>query len=264
MELYDAIIYRKSTRKYSPESLTDEQLQAVRGIVDTAERLYNNIDMRIQLVENGQAIHELLPGIIGGYGKVRAPYYLIVTSAEQEGYLQNIGYTLQGVVLRLTTLGLATCWLGGNIKNSQLRSTIDIPEGQVPQLMIAFGYPEKGKSPIRRSSSEAKRKDVSEITSGTMDITWSRIISAIRLAPSAVNIQPWRFVFIDGKVHVYSAKSGNFITRHLVGSLNLVDVGIALCHAMVAAQHFSRNIRFTKYPSAVSKEYEYVTTIIEV
>ncbi|MHB1393427.1 MAG: nitroreductase family protein [Clostridia bacterium] len=97
-----------------------------------------------------------------------------------------------------------------------------------------------------------------------MDITWSRIISAIRLAPSAVNTQPWRFVFKDDKVHVYSTKPGNFITRHFLGSLNLVDVGIALCHAMVAARHFSRNIRFTKHPSAESKEYEYVTTIIEV
>lgn len=264
MELYDAIIYRKSTRKYSAQSLTDEQLQAVRGVVDTAERLYNNIDLRIHLIENGQKIHELLPGIIGGYGKVKAPYYLIITSEEKEGYLQNIGYTLQGVVLRLTTMGLATCWLGGNIKNNQMRSTIDVPEGQVPQLMIAFGYPEKGKSPFRRSSSEAKRKDVSEITSGTMDITWSRIISAIRLAPSAVNTQPWRFAFKEGKVHVYSVKSGNFLMRHFLDPFNFIDVGIALCHAMVAARHFSRNIRFTKDPSTVSKEYEYLTTIIEV
>ena len=264
MKLYDAIIFRKSTRKYSPERLPDDQLQAVRGIVDTAERLYNNIDMRIHLVENGRRIHELLPGIIGGYGKVKAPYYLIVTSAEKEGYLQNIGYTLQGMVLRLTTMSLATCWLGGNIKHNLLEGIIDIPEGQVPKLMIAFGYPEKGKSPLRRSSSEAKRKDVSEITSGTLDITWSRIISAIRLAPSAANTQPWRFVFKDGKVHVYSTKSGNFVMKHFLGSLNLVDVGIALCHAMVAARHFSRKIRFTKDPSAVSKEYEYLTTIIEV
>jgi hypothetical protein len=264
MELYDAIIFRKSTRKYSLERLTDEQLLAVRATVDTADRLYNNIDLRIHLIENGESIHELLPGIIGGYGKVKAPYYLIITSEEKEGYLQNIGYTLQGVVLGLTTLGLATCWLGGNIKNSPLKSIIDAPEGQILQLMVAFGYPEKGKSPFRRSSSEAKRKDVSEITSGTMDITWSRIISAIRLSPSAVNAQPWRFVFKEGKVHVYSVKSGNFIMKHFLDPFNLIDVGIALCHAIVAARHFSRNIRFTKDPSAVSKQYEYLTTIIEV
>ncbi len=264
MELYDAIIFRKSTRRYSQERLPDEQLQAVRSIVDTAERLYNNIGMRIHIVEDGQRIHELLPGIIGGYGKVKSPHYLIVTSAEKEGYLQNIGYTLQGIVLRLTTMCLSTCWLGGSIKHNLLEGIIDIPDGQVPRLMIAFGYPEKGKSALRRSSSEAKRKDVSEITSGTMNITWSRIISAIRLAPSAANTQPWRFVFIDGKIHVYSSRTGNFVMRHFLGSLNLVDVGIALCHTMVAARHFSRNIRFTKDSSAVSKENEYITTIIEV
>ncbi len=264
MELYDAILYRKSTRKYSQESFNNELLQTVKSIVDNAERLYNNIDMKIHLLEGGQKIHDLLPGIIGGYGRVKAPYYLIITSEEKEGYLQNIGYTLEGVVLKLTTLNLATCWLGSSIKKNFLKDIINIPEDQEPQLMIAFGHPEKGKSPFRRSSSDAKRKDVSEITSGTMDITWSRIVSAIRLAPSAVNVQPWRLFFNSGKVHVYSVKTGNPITKHFLGSLNLVDIGIALCHAMVASRHFSRNIQFTKDLSAINKEYEYVTTIIEV
>jgi nitroreductase len=264
MELYDAIAYRKSTRRYSAESISDQQLQSVKHIVDTAERLDNNITMQIHLVKEGWKVHGLLPGIIGGYGKVRAPHYLIVTSAEKEGYLQNIGYTLQGVVLGLTTLNLATCWLGGSIKKSLLKDIIDIPEGQMPHLMIAFGHPEKGNSPFRKNPSDAKRKDASQITSGTMDITWSRIISAIRLAPSAVNTQPWRFVFNGDKIHVYSAKAGNLILRHLLGSHNLIDTGIALCHAMIAARHFSRIIRFTQDPSAMVNEYEYVTTIIEV
>lgn len=264
MELYDAIIYRKSTRKYSREGLTDEQLQAVNSIIDASERLYNNISMKIHLVKDGRQIHDLLPGVIGGYGKVRAAHYLIITSEEKEGYLQNIGYTLQGVVLGLTAMNLATCWLGAKIKAVLLNGIIDLPEGHAPQLMIAFGLPEKGRSPFRRSSSEAKRKDIAEITSGSMDITWSRIMSAIRLAPSAVNLQPWRFVFKDGKVHVYSARAGNFLTKHFLSSLNLVDIGIALRHAVVASKHFSRNIRFTKDPSAVIKEHEYITTIIEV
>jgi hypothetical protein len=91
--------------------------------------VYNNINIKIHLVENGQSIHDILPGIIGGYGKVRAPHYLIVTSEEKEGYLQNIGYTLQGVVLKLTAMSLSTCWLGGSIKNGLLDNTINIPAG---------------------------------------------------------------------------------------------------------------------------------------
>lgn len=264
MELYDAIIYRKSTREYSAESIGNELLQTVRDIIDNAERLNNNIEMKIHLIEDGHKIHGLLPGIIGGYGRIRAPHYLIVTSEEKEGYLKNIGYTLQGVVLRLTTINLATCWLGGSIKNNPLENTIAIPEGQLPQLMIAFGHPAKGKSPFRKNPSDAKRKDLSKITEGTMDVIWSSIASAIRLAPSAVNTQPWRLVFDKGKVHVYSALPGNLILRHFIESLNLVDAGIALCHAMVAARHFSRNIRFTKDPSAIIKKYEYITTIIEM
>ncbi|HYE84310.1 MAG TPA: nitroreductase family protein [Clostridia bacterium] len=264
MELYDAIIYRKSTRKYSFESLSEEHLQAIRDFIASPERLYKNIDMKLHLVEDGRKLHAFLPGIIGGYGKVKAPYYIIVTSEEKEGYLQNIGYTLQGVVLRLTAMNLATCWLGSCPEYNVLKKVIDIPEGHIPQLMLAFGHPAEGSTPFRRNPSDVKRKDLSKITSGAMDITWSRIVSAISLAPSAANTQPWRFVFGSGKIHVYSAGASNPILRRFLGSRSLIDVGIALCHAMIAARHFSRDIRFTKDSATLVKDYEYVTTIIEV
>lgn len=264
MEMYDAILYRKSTRKYSPEALSEEQLQAVRAVIDSAERLYENIDMKINLVEDGHEFYKLLPGLIGGYGKVKAPHYLIATSEEKEGCLQNIGYTMEGVVLKLTAMNLATCWIGGNIKDGLTYRPEDIPEGHKPQVVIAFGNPPKGVSPFRQNAAKAKRKDISDITSGSMDITWSRIMSAVRLAPSAANTQPWRFVFKDGKVNVYSAKAGSLITKHFIGSLNHIDIGIALCHVMVASRHFSRNIRFTRGAYDKIKDWDYVTTIIEV
>lgn len=264
MELFDAISIRKSTRKYSRKSLGEDLLQSVRSIIDGSERLYSNIAMKVHLVEGSEKVHGLMPGIIGGYGKVKAPYYLIVTSEEKEGYLQNIGYSLQWVVLGLTSLNLATCWIGGCIEYDLLKNIIDIPEGQVPQLMIAFGNPAEGRSPFRQDPSKAKRKNLAEITEGTMDITWSRIVSAIALAPSAANAQPWRFVFSNGKVHVYSAIARSMILKHFIDSSCLIDVGIALCHAVIAARHFSRNIRFTKDIPAEVKGYEYVTTIIEV
>ncbi len=264
MELYEAINHRKSTRRYSREKLNDEMLQSIRNMISGGERLFDNIDMRIHLVEGSKQIHELMPGIIGGYGKIKAPYYLIVTSEEKEGYLQNIGYSLQWVVLRLTAMNLATCWIGGCIGYDQLKDVLDIPKGQVPQLMLAFGHPAEGSSPFRYNPSEAKRKDISEITEGTMDITWSRILSAVMLAPSAANTQPWRFAFRNGKIHVYSAGVSNIILKRFMGSRSLIDVGIALCHAMVASRHFSREIRFSRDVPAEIKGCEYVTTIIEV
>lgn len=264
MDLYDAIIYRKSTRKYSFEKLSDETLQTVRDLISSPEKLYDGIDLKLHLVEDGRKIHSILPGILGGYGKVKAPYYIIVTSEEKEGHLQNIGYALQGIVLRLTAMNLATCWIGSCPEYETLKNIIDIPEGHIPQVMLAFGYPAKGTTPFRSNPSGAKRKDFSKITSGTMDITWSRIITAVSLAPSAANTQPWRFDFDGGKVHVYSSGAGNPLLRRYLGSRSLIDIGIALYHAMIAAKHFSRNIRFIKEAAAEIKGCEYVTTIIEV
>ncbi|MGE5630822.1 MAG: nitroreductase family protein [Caulobacteraceae bacterium] len=264
MELYNAIFLRKSTRKYSGRKLPEELLQGVKAAVENAERLYASIDMKIHVVEAGEKVQEVLPGIVGSYGKVRAPHYLVITSEEKEGFLQNIGYTVEKVVLKLTTMGIATCWLGGGSKKELWGSVADIPDNHVPVLLVAFGFAAENESPYRDKTSKIKRKDISQITAGAMDLTWSKIVSAVRVAPSAVNSQPWRIIFQDGRVYVFCDGNSNAIFKHFFGSLNMVDIGIALCHLEVAALNFSKTVRFSKDLSAEYKAYEYVTTVMEI
>ena len=51
-------------------------------------------------------------------------------------------------------------------------------------------------------------------------------LEMLRIAPSAVNKQPWRVVKEDDKIHFYLASTNN---------LNRVDMGIALCHFHLTA-----------------------------
>ena len=51
----------------------------------------------------------------------------------------------------------------------------------------------------------------------------------VRLAPSAVNKQPWRLVKSGNAVHFYEKRSKGFISAD--GSdMQKIDMGIALCH----------------------------------
>ncbi len=55
----------------------------------------------------------------------------------------------------------------------------------------------------------------------------------IRIAPSAVNKQPWRAVITGKTVHLYEKKS---LIDSSIGEVQKVDMGIALAHFYLTMQ----------------------------
>jgi len=65
-----------------------------------------------------------------------------------------------------------------------------------------------------------------------------RHLEMVRLAPSAVNKQPWRVVLTDGTVHFYLKRSKGFNCGTI--DMQKIDMGIALCHFDLAAVEGTR------------------------
>lgn len=261
MNAYEAIFIRKSIRKYDEAGLSKEMLEKVDDIIRKADRLYSDIDMKIHIVEEGKKIQAISSGFIGSYGKIYGPHYLVMTSVEKEGYLENIGYTLENVVLELAALGIGTCWIGGSIKKNLLDGIIHIPAGHKPVIVISFGKPSNGNELIRSEAGKVKRKPLSEILAGGMEGDWKDIMEAVRLAPSAVNLQPWRFSFSKEHVHAFVVKRGGLMPKHL-SLMNRIDIGISLSHLAIAAKHFNKDIRFEKLPGVAEKGLVYITSAV--
>lgn len=59
-------------------------------------------------------------------------------------------------------------------------------------------------------------------------------LEMIRLAPSAVNKQPWRMVVMDDVVHFCLQRSKNFGGGKI--DMQKIDMGIALCHFELMAK----------------------------
>jgi hypothetical protein len=166
------------------------------------------------------------------------PQVIAVYSEEKEGYLENIGFLFQQMDLYLQTLGLGVCWLGMGRMNPKTTTEV---VGMKFVIMLAFGYP-KG-DPLRQSIQEFKRKPMARIT----DVPDPKLEPA-RLAPSAVNSQPWFFVHDDKIVHVYCAKHGS-----------LLDIGIALAHLYVSEPGGFRFFPAEKTPQLSG--YHYVGSV---
>ncbi|MBS3825485.1 nitroreductase family protein [Candidatus Bipolaricaulota bacterium] len=238
MSLYEAIFHRRSIRKYPESSLSEEKLSGVRELLTERPRLYPNISSDVVLVENGSNLQRKFSGIISDYGKVRAPHYLIVSSNEEDGHLADIGYSLEYVVLHLTSMGIGTCWIGKGFKDEELEDLVELPTAQESRALIAFGPPPdqeltRIKEPHRKGLGHfllEKRED-------QLDEKERKLVDGLRRAPSAINGQPWRISIEEETVHLFIELRSK-ITRTLIGNMmtmNKIDGGIGLSHLEITA-----------------------------
>lgn len=261
--LYSAIFKRKSVRKYSDQWLTEKQLSEIEEILNNLQPLKEDISFKAHFFKDGKRLHETIKGVIGNYGKIIAPHYIVVTSEVKNGYLTNVGYAIERVVLEMTAMGIANCWIGGNVNHKDIKSLMNLSEGKEPIIIISLGNAEDKAKAFRQDISEFKRKELSEIVIGEVNDTWRKILEAARLAPSAANTQPWRFIVEDKKVHVYRAE-GNFITKKMFERMNKIDIGIALCHISIAAKELGKEIRFVDNKLDSKDKMVYVMSVEEV
>jgi hypothetical protein len=136
---------------------------------------------------------------------------------------------LQQMDLFLSRNGIASCWQGipspkkELVKSSNLKFII----------FMAFGKPQDPETMHRSNIKEFKRKQLTGITEikGV-----DEILEAVRIAPSAANRQPWYFTGTENFINAYMSKPG--VLKSIIGKYPQMDVGIALYHLKVSANHF--------------------------
>jgi nitroreductase len=258
----DAIYRRRSIRKYLNEELHVGILEEIKDACKSVRKLYEDIDMDFHVVENGIKIQNIITGIIGNYGKIRAPHYIVATANKKEGYLESVGFALESIVLSLTDMGIGTCFIGGDIRKQLLNNIIPIKNGHEVVIIIAFGYPRDDEAVGKKIIKSRKRMDITEITSGYVTKSWHHIMDAVRMAPSAMNNQPWRFFINKNIIDIYSLKKNYIFAKHLQ-EMNRLAVGIALYHLCIAAERFDKEIDIKRFTGKEKAGYTYITSVIE-
>ena len=85
----------------------------------------------------------------------------------------------------------------------------------------------------------------------------------VRLAPSAVNKQPWRVISDKTGVHFYLKHTKGFVSD-AVGDMQKIDLGIALCHFALAAKENNINVCFKLNNPGITAEAdtEYIASYL--
>jgi hypothetical protein len=140
-------------------------------------------------------------------------------------------------VLEAARLGLDTCWIGGFFSADKVRRVVDLAEGERVYSVSPLGFARESTSTTEKAmqglAGARKRKGIEELAP-EIGKTWPdwaiAAVETARLAPSAVNRQPWRFRFKDRALTI--SKDSDFETPKVTKRL---DCGIAMLHAELGA-----------------------------
>ncbi|WBW97458.1 nitroreductase family protein [Oceanirhabdus sp. W0125-5] len=261
MIIQDAIFKRKSIRKYKMDGLNDAALNKVEEILKNVKPLYKDIDYKGHLVKDGMKVQVLFKNFISKYIKVKSPHYIIITSEKKEGYLENVGFAFEEIVLQLTCMGIGTCWIGAPFDRKMVKDMIQIDDNHEPVLLISLGEPEDFFSMYVNDISEYKRKPFEKVVSGELDPIFEDVFHYVRVAPSATNSQPWIYQKEEGEIKAFCIERKNKLTKAIYNQLNLIDMGISLFHLKVGLEKHNMNFDLIKSPEGKMKAHKYINTI---
>ena len=109
MDLVSAIRKRHSVRRFNSTPLPKEVIDQVVAAGRQATALYPKIGIRWFVAWEGSIVARSLGGIAGVYGMLTtAPHFIIAVSEEHPGYMENLGFRMEQMILTATTLGLGT------------------------------------------------------------------------------------------------------------------------------------------------------------
>ncbi len=230
----DLIRSRRSVRTFDGNQLSKEDAEKILKCAESAENPYG-ISISWKLLDAGQ--HGLSSPVINGTDTYIAGKIKKVPHAE-EAY----GYTFEKAVLFAESLGIGTTWIGGTMNRAAFEKAMDLSEDEIMPCVSPLGHPAKKMSlretMMRKGVRADSRKDFEELFfDGSFDRPLNAgaagkladALEAVRLAPSAVNKQPWRLVICGNKIHFYEKSSPGYISKD-GWDMQKIDMGIALCH----------------------------------
>lgn len=220
---FDAARFRVSTRQYggAPDEGELERLTLLSGALAG-----DGIKLKIM-----ECSKKLFSGLLGG--QIKGVTHIAALVGKEDSPYSRVGYKGEALVLEATAMGLATCWLGGTFKQNEARKLAELEDDEKLFGIIAIGKPTKPLEQV--SDGDRKRKPLEKLVQSTnkgvslADIEpWQNTaLKCARIAPSSMNIQPWRFACTKGVICM--------VASGLFNKSAELDLGIAMLHIDLGA-----------------------------
>lgn len=229
----EVIRNRRSVRTFDERPLSNEDKEKLTEFV---KELDNPFAIPVEFRFLDAKEHKLSSPVIVG-----TDCYVAAKVARTEQFEIAYGYSFEKFCLLACSLGIGTVMLGGTLSRKTFESAMELTKDEVMPLASPVGYPASKKSvreKLMRGAIKADERQPFEKLffedSFAKALTPERAepfadaLEMVRLAPSAVNKQPWRAVKCGECVHFFKKKAKGLATDSF--DIQKIDIGIALAH----------------------------------
>ncbi|MBN1797944.1 MAG: hypothetical protein JW822_05185 [Spirochaetales bacterium] len=204
---------------------------------------------------------------LGTYGTIKGAQYFVIGAYTMAGTAEpdtknlDFGYAFEKIILFLTDTKLGTCWLGGTFNKRSFSQLAGLTGNQIIAAVTPIGYVAQKRSfkgrVIRWFIKAKHRKPWNELfyledfaapLPAGASKKYAQALEMLRLAPSASNRQPWRVVMRGrNQFHFYLQRSRAYQAQNKLlkaCDLQMMDMGIALCHFELTVRELGLNGRW--------------------
>ena len=235
MNVREIVKTRRSVRTFDGKPLAQEDLEKLREFIPTIRNPY---DIPVEFILLDAKSNGLSSPVLTG-----ETMYVAAKVEKQPHAEEAFGYSFEKLVLYAWSRGIGTTWIGGTMKRELFEKALGLKESELMPCISPLGYPAVRMSVretlMRKGVKADERKPASELFfdrafflplyEERKDI--ADALEMVRLAPSAVNRQPWKIVR-QGRVYHFYLKHDKGYVGKATGDLQKVDMGIAVCHFM--------------------------------
>jgi len=183
---------------------------------------------------------DIFSNAVGFYGNIKGAtsFLAFIGDMSDPNVQEKVGYTGEAAILEATALHLGTCWVALTYNSKVAHSILKLGKDEKLICVSPAGYA-TDKITIEEKAYTAfganhQRKPLSSLVSGLTEAEWpgwiKAAVEAARLAPSAMNRQPWKFHIADNSITISVESPGlefNVAKR--------LDCGIAMLHIETGA-----------------------------
>ncbi len=258
LNIIETIRARRSVRTFDGVPLSDEDAKKITEFAGMVENPYD-IPIVWKLLDAKR--NGLASPVIAG-----TDTYIAGKMRRTEHAEEAFGYTFEKIVLFAGSLGVGTTWIAGTMNRAAFENAVGLASGEVMPCVSPLGYPAKKMSfretMMRKGIKADSRMDFEKLffdgsfasplspeRAGNLRLA----LEMVRLAPSAVNKQPWRVVLSENKAHFYEKRSKGYVGED-GWDIQKIDMGIALCHFEIGAAECGIRTRMTFEDPGIAAE----------
>jgi nitroreductase len=170
MEVFEAILKRRSIRDFEKKEIPKEKIEKLKEALIWAPSAGNLQARKFYLVFNEEIKKKLAKAALNQNFIAKAPLVIVgccdlekISWYGERGKnlytICDVSVAVENLMLIATSEGLGTCWVGA-FDESEVSKILNLPKHERPIVIVPVGFPKKIPSPPERESEENLIKEI--------------------------------------------------------------------------------------------------------